>query len=240
MDDKSDVNPITMRSKLKELKSSGRLGLVIVDYIQLMGSGINRSGASRQQEITDISRELKLMAKDMDVPIIALSQLSRGAEKREDHTPMLSDLRDSGAIEQDADTVIFIDRPDYYNKGEEKPEIADAHIILAKNRKGETGKVNMKWWGRKTMFFEEDREGDPKDPMATGAAPKSSSPYTRTTDKASASSEYSFEEDDYATGTYDAPPENDPGDMGGDDLSNPENDDFFNDSNDNFPSGMLE
>ena len=240
VEDKSDVTPITMRSKLQELKSSGKLGLVIVDYIQLMGSGIKRSGASRQQEITDISRELKLMAKDLDVPIIALSQLSRGAEKRDDHTPMLSDLRDSGAIEQDADTVIFIDRPDYYNKGDEKPEIADAHIILAKNRKGETGKVNMKWWGKKTTFFEEDREGDPQDPQSTGAAPKSSSPYTRTTDKASASSEYTFEEDDYATGTYDAPPESDPGDMGEDGMANPENDDFFNDSNNDFPSGMLE
>lgn len=240
VDDQSSVNPITMRTKLKELKSSGKLGLVIVDYIQLMGSGISRAGSSRQQEIADISRELKLMAKDLETPVIALSQLSRGAEQRTDHTPMLSDLRDSGAIEQDADTVIFIDRPDYYNKGEEKPEIADAHIILAKNRKGQTGKVNMKWWGKKTTFFEEDREGDPSDPQKTGSAPKSSSPYTRTTDKASASSEYTFEEDEYATGAYDAPPESGYDDMEAEQISNPDNEDFFNDSNDNLPPGMLD
>ena len=230
VDDQSSVTPVTMLTKLKELKAAGKLGLVIVDYIQLMGAGTNRAGANRQSEIADISRSLKLMAKEMDTPIIALSQLSRGAEQRTDHTPMLSDLRDSGAIEQDADTVIFIDRPDYYNKdkSEEKQEINDANIILAKNRKGETGVVKLKWWGRRTMFFEEDDKGNQEAPGAN----KSS--FTRTTDSDSASASYTFAEDEYAEGTYDQPDEPDIPE------SNPDNDDFFSDSNDGFPEGMMD
>ncbi|SCW60477.1 replicative DNA helicase [Ruminococcaceae bacterium YRB3002] len=259
VDDKSDLNPVTMLSKLKELKSAGKLGLVIVDYIQLMGSGTNRAGANRQSEISDISRSLKLMAKEMGVPIIALSQLSRGAEKRDDHTPMLSDLRDSGAIEQDADTVIFIDRPDYYNK-EERKEIVDAHIILAKNRKGETGKVTLKWWGKKTLFFDEKEENSrPEDPEVTGAAKKSS--FTRTTSGAAASANFALEEEEYATGVDNGgpvpppapppfdmddpgmpppppPPEPEPEDTL-DDL-NADNDEYFSDSHDDFPAGMMD
>ena len=230
VDDTSNVTPVPMLSKLKELKASGKIGLVIVDYIQLMGAGTNRAGANRQSEIADISRSLKLMAKEMEVPVIALSQLSRGAEQRTDHTPMLSDLRDSGAIEQDADTVIFIDRPDYYNKdkSEEKQEINDANIILAKNRKGETGVVKLKWWGRRTMFFEPDENGNQEEPNARQSA------YTRTTDGDSASASYTFDQDDYAEGTYEPPEE--PEYNG----ENPDNDDFFNDSNDGFPEGMMD
>ena len=240
VDDKSDVTPITMMGKLKELKSSGKLGLVIVDYIQLMSSGTGRGAGDRQNEIAYISRSLKLMAKEMEVPVIALSQLSRGAEKRDDHTPILSDLRDSGAIEQDADSVIFIDRPDYYHKdnGEEKKEINEAHIILAKNRKGETGKVNLFWWGRKTLFFEEDKDA-PQDPNGTGSAPApKQSGFTRTTDAASASGNFTFEQNDYAEGTYEQ--SGDASDDAGDFEDNMENDEFFTDSNDSYPPGMME
>lgn len=243
VDDKSDMTPVTMMSKLKELKTSGKLGLVIIDYIQLMSSGTNRSGANRQTEIADISRSLKLMAKEMEVPIIALSQLSRGAEKRDDHTPMLSDLRDSGAIEQDADTVIFIDRPDYYLKGEEKPEICDAHIILAKNRKGETGQIKLKWHGKKTLFFEEDRINDPVDPEKSGGMMRQKeSSYTRTTDSSSASSDYNFEEDNYAQAASDYSPDDIPpediNDIPVDD--NVANEEFFDESHDDFPPGMMD
>ena len=133
IDDNSNVNPVTMLAKCKELKAEGRLGLVILDYLQLMTMPGKGNNSSRQQEISDISRSLKIMAKELNVPVIALSQLSRGSEKRDDHTPMLSDLRDSGAIEQDADSVLFIDRNDYYRKGEEmKSEpVTEAKIIIA-------------------------------------------------------------------------------------------------------------
>jgi len=243
VDDRSDVTPVTMMSKLKELKSAGKLGLVIVDYIQLMSSGTNRSGATRQSEISDISRSLKLMAKEMEVPVIALSQLSRGAEQRTDHTPMLSDLRDSGAIEQDADSVIFIDRPDYYKKddaGEEKPEITDAFIILAKNRKGETGTVKLKWWGRRTRFFEEDRKEDPQDPEGSGyaPAPKKESSFTRTTDSDSAASDYKFDGYD-GFGGEDPGPE-DPGSYEPEEYPNNNDDDFFDGSHDDLPPGMMD
>ena len=244
VDDKSLLTPVIMMSKLKELKSAGKLGLVIVDHIQLMSSGISKMSGNRQAETTEISRALKLMAKEMEVPIIALSQLSRGAAQREDHTPMLSDLRDSGAIEQDADSVIFIDRPDYYKHGEtaeEKEEITDAYIYLAKNRKGETGKVKLKWWARRTLFFEEDRKEDPKDPMA-GAG---SSSYTRTTSSDAASSDYKFEdapgfsEPEYAEGIPSDVPPPEPPPADSDDF-NSGNADFFDDSHDDLPPGMMD
>ena len=201
------------------------LGVIILDYLQLMTYPERGGNVSRQQEISDISRSLKLLAKDMEVPVIALSQLSRGSEKRDDHTPMLSDLRDSGAIEQDADSVLFIDRADYYKK-EEIPEIQDAKLIIAKNRHGETGKVSLKWWGAKTMFFEENKRYDPVDPTTTGVQ---SSSYTRTTSQASAASDYTFEEDD-------VPPPPPPPD--GDEFGNAENEAFFADSNDSLPEGF--
>ena len=176
IDDNSDTNPVSMKSKLQQLASSGaEPKLVIVDYLQLMTMKSARAG-SRNEEVTDISRNLKLLAKDLNIPIIALSQLSRGAAQREDHTPQLSDLRDSGAIEQDADTVMFIDRPDYYKKKEESSaeegnslngvEVSPAYIYLEKNRHGKTGRDSVWWIPSKTMFYEHS-DRDPIEPDPT-------------------------------------------------------------------------
>lgn len=167
IDDRSGINTIEMMAKCRQLKNENKLGLIIVDYLQLMNSAGNRGGGNRQQEISEISRSLKIMAKELEVPVIALSQLSRGAEYREDRRPLLADLRDSGAIEQDADLVMFIYRDKYYDKSIQKPEIEDAEIILAKNRQGETRTVMVKWWARKTLFFEPDQPGMPGDPQAS-------------------------------------------------------------------------
>lgn len=191
IDDNSSVNPVSMMSACKQLKANGELGLIIVDYLQLMSMPGNKgSSYSRQNEISDISRSLKVMAKDLGVPVIALSQLARGAEKRDDHTPMLSDLRDSGAIEQDADSVIFIDRDDYYDKEKRANPIQDAKIIVAKNRHGEPGVVKLKWCGARTLFYEEERDSDPKEPQV--------SPYARTTTPGGAASDYKFDVDEQA------------------------------------------
>ena len=119
----------------------------------IQGSG--KKGASREQEISEISRGLKILAKELDIPIIALSQLSRAAEQRQDHRPMLSDLRESGAIEQDADIVMFIYRDDYYNPDSEKKGIAE--IILAKHRGGSIGTVELLWLGNYTKFVDLDK-----------------------------------------------------------------------------------
>jgi len=125
------------------------IGLVVIDYLQLI-KGNNKRGGSREQEISEISRSLKILAKELDIPVIALSQLSRGAEKRDDKRPMLSDLRESGAIEQDADIVMFLYRDDYYNEDSEKKNIAE--VILAKHRGGSTGTVELLWLGNYTKF----------------------------------------------------------------------------------------
>ncbi len=194
IDDNSGVNPVSMISSCKELQSQGHLGLVIVDYLQLMtlpGKGANYS---RQQEISDISRSLKLLAKEMNVPVIALSQLSRGAEKRDDHTPMLSDLRDSGAIEQDADSVWFIDRNDYYKtEGDEKVsdnEVLDARVIIAKNRHGERGDVKLKWIGSRTLFFDPPKDSDPQESNYQGRQ----SSYTATVPESKSAANYQYED----------------------------------------------
>ncbi|MCQ2466280.1 MAG: replicative DNA helicase [Clostridia bacterium] len=198
IDDNSSVNPITMLSSCKSLKAEGKLGLVIVDYLQLMSMPGNRgSNYSRNNEITDISRSLKILAKELDVPVIALSQLARGAEKRDDHTPMLSDLRDSGAIEQDADSVIFIDRDDYYDKDKRSNPIQDAKIHIAKNRHGEPGIVKLKWCGARTLFYEEDKNADPSEQAQV-------SPYARTTTPGGAAADYKFD-DNGVEKTPDAP-----------------------------------
>ena len=128
------------------------LGLVVIDYLQLMTSagGKGYSGENRQQAVSDISRMLKIMAKELQVPVLCLSQLSRANEKRDDKRPMLSDLRESGAIEQDADIVMFLYRDDYYNSDSEKRNIAEC--IVAKNRHGETGKVELRWLPEYTSF----------------------------------------------------------------------------------------
>ena len=152
-DIKIDDNPLLtvadMNAKCRRIEN---LGLVVIDYLQLMTSagGKGYSGENRQQAVSDISRMLKIMAKELQVPVLCLSQLSRANEKRDDKRPMLSDLRESGAIEQDADIVLFLYRDDYYNEDSEKHNIAEC--IVAKNRHGETGKVELRWMPEYTTF----------------------------------------------------------------------------------------
>ncbi len=142
IDDTPGISISELRSKCRKYKLEHNLEMIIIDYLQLM-SGSGRSTDSRQQEISDISRSLKALARELHVPVIALSQLSRAVEQRPDHRPMLSDLRESGAIEQDADVVMFIYRDDYYNKDTEKKGIAE--IIIAKQRNGPIGTVELVW-----------------------------------------------------------------------------------------------
>ena len=148
IDDTPGISIAELRSKCRKYKLEHNLSMIIIDYLQLM-SGNGRS-ESRQQEISEISRSLKAIARELSVPVIALSQLSRAVEQRTDHRPMLSDLRESGAIEQDADVVMFIYRDDYYNKDTEKPGIAE--IIIAKQRNGPTGTVELAWLNEYTKF----------------------------------------------------------------------------------------
>ncbi len=148
IDDTPGISISELRSKCRKYKLEHDLKLVIIDYLQLM-TGSGRSD-SRQQEISDISRSLKQVARELNVPVIALSQLSRQVEQRPDHKPMLSDLRESGAIEQDADVVMFIYRDDYYNKDSDNKGIAE--IIIAKQRNGPIGTVNLVWLPQYTKF----------------------------------------------------------------------------------------
>lgn len=161
LDDTPAITIPEMKSKIRRLNNSlvaaGKkpVGLIIIDYLQLM-SGTKRT-ENRVQEISEITRNLKIMAKDLKVPVIALSQLSRSAEKnRTDHRPMLSDLRDSGSIEQDADIVMFLYREAYYEKDNPEVDMMSAECIVAKNRHGETATVNMVWDGAHTRFYEKD------------------------------------------------------------------------------------
>ena len=153
MDIRIDDTPLLtvadMHAKCRRLEN---LGLVVIDYLQLMTSagGKSYAGENRQQAVSDISRMLKIMAKELQVPVLCLSQLSRANEKRDDKRPMLSDLRESGAIEQDADIVLFLYRDDYYNSDSEKRNVAEC--IVAKNRHGETGKVELRWMPEYTAF----------------------------------------------------------------------------------------
>lgn len=154
IDDTPGISISELRSKCRKYKLEHDLKLVIIDYLQLM-SGSGRSTDSRQQEISDISRSLKALARELNVPVIALSQLSRAVEQRPDHRPMLSDLRESGAIEQDADVVMFIYRDDYYNKDTELKGISE--IIIAKQRNGPIGTVNLAWLPEYTKFANLER-----------------------------------------------------------------------------------
>ncbi len=158
IDDNPLLTAADMNAKCRRIDN---LGLVVIDYLQLMTSAGGRgyAGENRQQAVSDISRMLKIMAKELQVPVVCLSQLSRANEKRDDKRPMLSDLRESGAIEQDADIVMFIYRDDYYNEASEKRNVAEC--IIAKNRHGETGKVELKWLPEFTSFGTiETRYGD--------------------------------------------------------------------------------
>lgn len=148
IDDTPGISVMELRSKCRKYKMEHNLGIIIIDYLQLM-TGSKRS-ESRQQEISDISRSLKAIARELNVPVVALSQLSRAVEQRPDHRPMLSDLRESGAIEQDADVVMFIYRDDYYNKDTAKPNVAE--IIIAKQRNGAIGTIELAWLPQYTKF----------------------------------------------------------------------------------------
>ncbi len=153
IDDTPGISITELRSKCRKFKLEQNLGLVIIDYLQLM-SASGRS-ESRQQEISEISRSLKALAREINCPVVALSQLSRAVEKRDDKRPMLSDLRESGAIEQDADVVMFIYRDEYYNK--ESPEAGITEIIIAKQRNGPTGTVKLGWHAEYTKFVNLER-----------------------------------------------------------------------------------
>ena len=148
IDDTPGINVMDMRAKCRRLKMEKGLDLIMIDYLQLM-SGVG-DGSSRQQEISDISRSLKALAREMNAPVIALSQLSRACEQRQDHRPMLSDLRESGAIEQDADVVMFLYRDEYYHPDTEKKNVCE--VIIAKQRNGPTGTVELVWLGQYTKF----------------------------------------------------------------------------------------
>ena len=149
IDDTPGISIADMRSKCRKFKLEMDLKMIIIDYLQLM-SGSGRGTDSRQQEISDISRSLKSLARELQVPVLALSQLSRAVEQRPDHRPMLSDLRESGAIEQDADVVMFIYRDDYYNPDTEKKGIAE--INIAKQRNGPIGTIDLVWLPEFTKF----------------------------------------------------------------------------------------
>ena len=149
IDDTPGISITELRSKCRKMKLEHGLSMVIIDYLQLM-SGSGRSGDNRQQEISEISRSLKALARELNAPVIALSQLSRACESRQDHRPMLSDLREPGAIEQDADVVMFLYRDDYYNKDTERPNVAE--VIIAKQRNGPIGTVELLWRPEFTKF----------------------------------------------------------------------------------------
>ena len=154
VDDTPGISVMEIRAKCRKLKLEKNIGLVVIDYLQLV-QGTGKRGASREQEIAEISRSLKILAKELNVPVIALSQLSRAVEGRPDHRPMLSDLRESGSIEQDADIVMFLYRDDYYNENSEKKNIAE--VIIAKQRSGSTGTVELAWLGSYTKFANLER-----------------------------------------------------------------------------------
>ena len=157
IDDTPGISITEIRAKCRKLKLEKNIGMIVIDYLQLI-QGTNKRNGSREQEISEISRSLKMLAKELNVPVIALSQLSRAAEQRPDHRPMLSDLRESGAIEQDADIVMFLYRDDYYNEDSEKKGIAE--VIIAKHRGGSTGTVELLWLGSYTKFVNIEKRFD--------------------------------------------------------------------------------
>ena len=151
IDDTPGISMTEMRSKCRKAKLEHGLDLIVIDYLQLMSGSVAGRNENRQQEISEISRNLKALAREMKCPVIALSQLSRAPETRTDHRPMLSDLRESGAIEQDADMVMFLYRDDYYNKDSEHP--GECEVIIAKHRNGPIGTVKLMWKADTTRFL---------------------------------------------------------------------------------------
>lgn len=158
IDDTPGISITSIREKCRKLKVEKGIGLVVIDYLQLVQGSNNKRNFAREQEISEISRSLKILAKELNVPVIALSQLSRAVEQRTDHKPMLSDLRESGAIEQDADIVMFLYRDDYYNEDSKKRGIAE--VIIAKHRGGSTGSVDLAWFGNYTKFANLEKRYD--------------------------------------------------------------------------------
>jgi replicative DNA helicase len=157
IDDTPGVRVQDIRAKCRRLKQEHGLGMILIDYLQLiLGSG--RSGENRQQEVSEISRSLKQLARELEVPVIALSQLSRGVEQRQDKRPMMSDIRESGSIEQDADIVAFLYRDDYYDKESENKNIIE--IIIAKQRNGPTGTVSLAFVKEYNKFVNLERRFD--------------------------------------------------------------------------------
>ena len=156
IDDTPGISVSELRSKCRKYKLEHGLDLIIIDYLQLMTGSVGKRSESRQQEISEISRSLKGLARELNVPVIALSQLSRAVESRPDKRPMLSDLRESGAIEQDADVVMFIYRDEYYDKDSEYKK--QAEIIIAKQRNGPVGTVHLAWLGEYTKFANLSRQ----------------------------------------------------------------------------------
>ena len=150
IDDTPGISITEIRTKCRKLKMEKDIGLIVIDYIQLIQGNTSKKYGSREQEIAEISRSLKILAKELNVPVIALSQLSRAVELRPEHRPMLSDLRESGSIEQDADIVMFLYRDDYYNKDSEEKDISE--VIVAKHRAGSTGTIKLLWMGNYTKF----------------------------------------------------------------------------------------
>lgn len=152
IDDTPGISITEIRAKCRKLKLEKNIGMVVIDYLQLVQGSNNKRNGSREQEIAEISRSLKVLAKELKIPVIALSQLSRAAEQRPDHRPLLSDLRESGSIEQDADIVMFLYRDDYYHEDSEKKGIAE--VIIAKHRGGSTRTIELKWFGNYTKFVD--------------------------------------------------------------------------------------
>ncbi len=164
VDDSSMNTPSDILSKCRRLKREQGLDLIMIDYLQLMNSGRKSNTDNRQQEISEITRYLKIAAKELDVPIILLSQLSRAVETRKDHRPVLSDLRESGAIEQDADIVMFIYKADMYNDVVNNDEPGVCEVIIAKHRNGSPGVVKLRWYGEYTTFMDLDKKVPKRNP----------------------------------------------------------------------------
>ena len=156
VDDSSMTTPMDILSKCRRLKRENGLDLIMIDYLQLMS--MPNAKDNRSQEISDMTRALKVAARELDIPIILLSQLNRAVEARKDHTPMLADLRESGSIEQDADIVMFINRPDKYPEYQGEKDIAE--IVIAKHRNGETGRIKLKWRGELTSFVNLNKDAN--------------------------------------------------------------------------------
>ena len=157
IDDTPGISIMEMRSKSRRLQAEGGLDLIVIDYLQLMQGAVGRNSAeNRQQEVSEISRGLKALARELNVPVLALSQLSRSVEARQDKKPLLSDLRESGSLEQDADIVMFLFREDYYKAREDAPNHT-AELIVAKHRNGPTGRVNLYFKSECTKFWDLSR-----------------------------------------------------------------------------------